>query len=478
MPAQTTEQLAATDFANRPVIGDAIEAIVNELRDAQAGLVAARPPSAEYRETFTQWVARHTATKGKDPWYAYVGSGMGNGPLVELLDGSVKWDMISGIGVHMFGHSNPQIVATALRAATSDTTMQGNLQFNADSIEFSELLLREAARTSKLKHCFLINSGALANETALKIAFQRNEPANRVIAFEHGFAGRTTTMAQIGDSAGARQGLPLNMQVDYVPFHDPTRGKESTREALHRLRQYIKRYPGQHACFAVELIQGEGGFRVAPREFFEPIMKLCRESGVAVWIDEIQTFGRTEQMYYFEQLGLGELIDIVTIGKMSQVCACLYTDSYNPKPGLLSATFTGSTVGFQVGRRMLEMLRDNGHYGADGRNAVLHDAFRDRAAQFIEAHPEWFPVIPHPLQGDAAPLEPLGGVGGMMRFTPFAGEKAKVMKALSIMFEEGVIAFACGHGPCHIRFLPPIGVMDPGMFDDVFDITERAFARA
>src|SRR5690606_12277739 len=132
------------------------------------------------------------------------------------------------------------------------TVMQGNLQFNHDSTEFAELLLNEAARSSRLKHAFLTNSGAMANESALKVCYQRNAPASRVIAFEHCFMGRSTTLAQIGDSAAGRVGVPLNVHVDYMPFYDPSQGAASTEHAQRRLKSYLERYPGQHACFIFE----------------------------------------------------------------------------------------------------------------------------------------------------------------------------------------------------------------------------------
>ena len=102
---------------------------------------------------------RSAAVRGKPALYPYLGSGIGNGPLVELLDGSVKWDMISGIGVHMFGHSDPETVRTALRAALSDTVQQGNLQANADSVAFAELLVQEASRATRLRRIFPSSTG-------------------------------------------------------------------------------------------------------------------------------------------------------------------------------------------------------------------------------------------------------------------------------------------------------------------------------
>ncbi len=64
-----------------------------------------------------------------------------------------------------------------------------------------------------------------------------------------------------------------------------------------------------------------------------------------------------------------------------------------------------------------------------------------------------------------------------MRLTPFGGKKSRILRAVRALFDEGVIAFYCGQGPHHIRFLPPIGVMEPAHFDEVFEIVERAFTK-
>jgi len=180
-------------------------------------------------------------------------------------------------------------------------------------------------------------------------------------------------------------------------------------------------------------------------------------------------------MFYFQQLGLGEYVDVVTIGKLSQVCACLYTEQYSPRPGLLSATFVGSTVALQVGRRMIERLRDGGYWGPDGRIAQLHAAFRDGIGALIDEHPQWFPPVVYPDGHTSTQL--YGGVGGMMRFTPFGGARSKITATCRRMFESGVIGFYCGRDPVHIRFLPPVGVMKPRQFDDVFTIVSAALAR-
>ncbi|HWB19526.1 MAG TPA: aminotransferase class III-fold pyridoxal phosphate-dependent enzyme, partial [Phycisphaerales bacterium] len=474
MAIQVTETTAASSLAGNAVIADAIETIVREVRDIQQGITGRRPANAELKDTYEGYLKRVAETRGKPALYPYVGSGTGNGARVELADGSVKWDMINGIGVHMFGHGDPEMIGAALRASLGDTVQQGNLQFNLDSIEFSELLLKEAARTSKLKHCFLTNSGCMANESALKVCYQKHAPASRVIAFRDCFMGRSVTMAQIGDSAAGRVGIPLTTLVDYMPFYDESQGAKSTEAAIAQLEQYIQRYPGQHACFVMELVQGEGGFNIAPPEFFVALMNVCKANKIAVWIDEVQTFGRTNEMFHFEQLGLGQYVDVVTLGKMSQVCACLFTEEYAPKPGLLSGTFIGGTVELQVGKRTLERLRDGGYYGKEGKIARLQKAFREHAQKLVDKHPEWFPAVSesHASNGHTSGAKLFGGVGGMMRLTPFGGDKTKVMRLLHVMFAEGLIAFYCGHGPYHVRFLPPVGVMQPGQFEDVFRVVE------
>ncbi|MHC4868775.1 MAG: aminotransferase class III-fold pyridoxal phosphate-dependent enzyme [Planctomycetota bacterium] len=467
--------LAADHLAGNARIDEAVAAIVDELRTAQATLDGARPASAALAESYQQWIDRNATVRGRGAWYPYVGSGVGRGPLVELLDGSVKWDMIGGIGVHLFGHGDPELVEIAVRAGLSDLLMQGNLQYNGDSIEFAELLVAEAAKRSRLAHCFVSNSGCMVNESALKVCQQKTGGAPRIFAFAGCFMGRSTTMSQIGDNAAYRQGVPLNALVDYLPFFDPALGERSIEMARWHMEQQILRYPKQHSCLIVELVQGEGGFNTAPREFFLPIFELARAHGIPIWDDEVQTFGRTETMYAFERLDLGEFVDVLTLGKMSQACACLFTAEMNPGPGLLSGTFSASTAAFRVGRRLLERMRDGGHYGPDGGNARLHRAFREGIAAIQGRHPEWFPTVP--LEFGRSTDEVVGGIGGMMRFTPFGGDKAKVMRLLHTMFEEGVIAFACGHGPYHVRFLPPVGVMRVEQFAPVMEIVERALAR-
>ncbi len=459
-----------------PGVAAAIDAIVREVAMRASQLIGVRPPRADLRESYEDLMKRAGEVRGRGLLYPYIGSGLGHGALVELLDGSVKWDMICGIGVHFFGHSDPDLMREALVSALDDTVKHGNLQTNADAFDFAQALVAQAAMRSRLRHCYLSTSGAMANEHALKVCYQKRMGATRVLAFKDCFAGRSIVMSQLGDSAANRQGIPITLGVDYMPFWDDAAaarmGKGRFIEmAVWHLRQYLDRFPGQHACFAMELVQGEGGFVPGDRDYFKALMDVCKEAGVAIWADEIQSFGRLPSMFAFEHFDLGDYVDVCTVGKMTQACATLFTPEFNPKPGLLSGTFTGEGVSFRVGRRVIERLRDGGHYGPNGRNAMHHALFQQHARALVSRRPEWFPSV------DGL-TDLVGGLGGMMRLTPFGGKKDPINKACRTCFDEGVVLFYCGHGPYHLRMLPPLGVMREQDWPEVFACLERGLAKA
>jgi 4-aminobutyrate aminotransferase-like enzyme len=469
-----------------PVLAAAIEAIVREVRSHSEQLTDIRGPRSDAaKQNYESLMARAADVRGRALLYPYLASGLGNGALVELADGSVKWDMISGIGVHFFGHSDPGILAATVRAGTSDIVNHGNLQSGPEVYQFGEQLLRLAKRQSKLAHVYCSTSGAMANENALKVCYQKHASAApggapRVLAFKDCFMGRSVTMSQIGDAAANRIGIPLSTQVDYMPFYDEVAAQQMG-QAKHidacvaRLAEYVERYPKQHACFIFELVQGEGGFNTAPRDYFKALMDVCKASNIAVWDDEIQTFGRTEGMFAYEMLDLGQYVDVFCIGKMTQACATLYTADYNPGPGLLSGTFVSGPAQFAAGIEVLSRLENGNWYGKDGAFAKHWRTFKQHVDALIAKHPAWFPQT-SPKFGQLPPL--VGGVGGMMKFTPFAGDKDKVNKSCKMMFEEGVMSFIAGHGPYHVRMLPPLPVFNEKDWPRVFACIEKGLARA
>ncbi|MFK7760351.1 MAG: aminotransferase class III-fold pyridoxal phosphate-dependent enzyme [Phycisphaerales bacterium] len=472
----TTAQTVGSKLLHDQAIQSTLDTVVDQVAQYSAHITDSKPATAELASSFDDLLKEAARIKGRGLLYPSIGSGAGNGALVEMADGSVKWDMLTGIGVHFMGHANPKMIRAQLDASLLDTTKHGNLQTSYHAFEFGKRLVDRASKTSNLAHAFVTTSGAMANESAIKVCYQKHAPASRVLAFEHCFMGRSVTMCQLGDSAGGRQGVPLSTQVDYVPFYDPKRAEEMGGEhkfieySANRLQEYVDRYPNEHACFIFELVQGEGGFNVASRDYFVELMDICRASNIAIWDDEIQSFGRTEEMFAYEMYDLGEYVDVFCVGKMTQACATMYTEQYNPKAGLLSGTFTGATADFTAGNAVLDELLTGDYYGKDGNFAKHHAEFRKHVHALVAKHPEWFP--------EDGLAELVGGVGGMMRFTPFGGNKAKIMATCKAAYDEGVICFWCGHGPFHVRMLPPLPVMKMEDWPKVFECLERALAKA
>ncbi len=476
-PASPAHPAAATVGAGlhaSPAVRRAIDTIVDEIAAHSAKVTDTRGPLPGLKEEYDALMARAAAVRGRALLYPYLGSGVGNRGLVELADGSVKWDMICGIGVNFFGHSDADLARASLEAGLDDVNKHGNLSSNFEAYAFVETLLKEAARHSRLKHGYVATSGAMANENALKVCMQKTG-GTRVLAFKDCFMGRSLTMLAVGDNHVGREGLPINTHVDYMPFFDPIAADRMGKSrfidmCLWHLDQYVTRYPGQHACFIFELVQGEGGFNVGDRDYFKTLMDYCRSKKIAIWDDEIQTFGRLPRMFAYEQYDLGDYVDVFCVGKMTQGCVTAFTEEYAPKAGLLSGTFTGEGSSFRIGRRVIERLRDGDFYGDQGAFARHHAIFREQAKALIAKRPEWFPAVP--AVGDL-----VGGMGGMMRFTPYGGDKAKITAAARAIFDEGVILFSCGHGPYHVRMLPPLPVMHESDWPRVFACIERGMAK-
>lgn len=436
-----SSDLVACELYHDKRVAQAKHLLKEAIIEHQKRLTGISPPKPALKQHYLDLVNTFSQYRGGKLWFPYIGSGIGNGALVELMDGSVKYDFISGIGVHYWGHSHPDLIGATVDAALSDTTMQGNLQQNIDSLELSALLVK----ASGLPHCFLTSSGAMANENALKIAFQKRFPASRILAFERCFMGRTLTLSQITDKPAFREGLPRTVHVDYIPFFDPAHPKESTARSVETLKKLIARYPKEYAVMCMEFVQGEGGFYSGTPEFFRAIADILKENQIAIFADEIQTFGRTQQLFAFQHFGLQKDVDLVSIGKLSQVCATFFTDSYQPKPGLLSQTFTASTSAIKVGITILNELIHGNYYGPEGKIQQLHDYFSKQLAELAKEYPQY-------IQGPF-------GIGSMIAFTPYDGNTQKVTDFAHRLFEAGVIGFIAGNQPTRIRFLIPVGAI-------------------
>jgi acetylornithine/N-succinyldiaminopimelate aminotransferase len=434
----------------------AVRTAAAQLIDAVAEESAARALSPE---GYARAVRETERLRGGPLFFPVLAAGAGRGARVRLADGRMLLDFIGGIGVYAFGHSDRDLLSTAVAVAATDSVFQGHLAPGAEYLRLSRALVKHAG--PRLKHAWLSVSGAIANENALKMILQKHTPADRLVAFQGAFAGRTTTLAEITDRPSFREGLPLRGNVLHVPFYDHS-DPSSVERSLLALDAHLKRYPGRIAAMLFELVQGEGGFNLAPREFFVALMERCRETGLAVWVDEVQTFGRTGELFAFRSFELDEYVDVVTVGKLLQGSATLFTKRYRPKPGLIAGTYAGASVGMAVGARIIERMSQEGYLGPEGRIAVLARRVEQRLRSLEKRLPR--AVGQH------------SGIGAMQAFVPLDGSPEAVNAVIHRSFEEGLLVFGAGEHPMKLRMLLPVNTTDEEL-EVGFAILEKAIRR-
>ncbi len=470
MTEPTTSKVAnppitvADQLRSDPRIAQAKRLIAEAVADHAGKLSDVRPAEATLAGGYQAMLDRAAAVRGGPTLWPYLSSGLGNGPYVELADGSVKLDFIGGIGVHGLGHSSSIATEAALDAAIEDTAMQGNLQQNPASVVMAEKLIAAACQSgADLSHCMLSTSGAMANENALKIAFHHQTPADRILAFDNAFAGRSLALAALTDRPNYRAGLPLALNVDYLPFLDHEHPRRSTRWAVDELKRLLARHPGRYAAFWAEPIAGEGGYYSGSHEFFGQICKPLRDAGIPVIFDEVQSFSRLSRPFAFQHYDLDEFADIVTIGKITQVCATLYRPEFKPTGPILSQTFTGATSSIAVGIATLDALDQAGCFGTSGANMTRHRYFADRLAELAVKHP--------------GKLSGPFGEGMMVAFTPGGGSFDEAKQLMEVMYDTGLLGFVCGAAPTRLRFLPPPATTTTQHIDAAITLLDRSLTK-
>lgn len=444
-----------------PRIAEAKRLIRDAVAEHASGIQDVRATDPDLAAGYQSLLEQLGKVRGGAPIWPYLSSGLGQGPYVELADGSVKLDFICGIGVHGCGHSNASMIDACVDAAIEDTVMQGNLQQHPPSIQLCRRLIDLASQSgASLDHCLLSTSGAMANENALKIALHHKSPADRIIAFDNAFAGRTIAMASLTDRANYRMGLPLAIDVDYLPFLDPENPQRSQRWAVDELHRLLKRHPGRYAAFWVEPIAGEGGYYPGSHEFFSALCEPLRQAGVPIIFDEVQTFSRTTRPFAFQHFGLDRFADIVTIGKITQACATLYGEAFKPQGPILSQTFTGASSSIAVGLAMLDALENANCFGDDGNNAQRHKYFAAGLSKLAEKYPG---RVSGPF-----------GEGMMVAFTPGGGAVEEAKSLMTTMYDIGLLGFVCGSDPTRIRFLPPPATTTESHIDAALALLDKA----
>ena len=273
----------------------------------------------------------------------------GKGCYLYGTDGREYLDLVAGIAVNALGYAHPDWVA-AVQAQVARMTHVSNLYYVQEQAELAE---RVASITpGDLDRCLFVNSGAEANEGALKLAV-RYTGRGRIMAAIDGFHGRTSAaMGATGQKSIQASFEPLIADAyDYFPFGD----LEAVKEKMTK----------DTAALIVEPIQGESGVHTASAEFFKGVRDLCTDNGTMMIVDEVQTgIGRTGEWYGIQNFGV--VPDIITMAKAlgggTPIGAVCSTDEISKvmTPGTHGTTFGGNPLVCAAGCAVLDIMkRDN-----------------------------------------------------------------------------------------------------------------------
>lgn len=260
----------------------------------------------------------------------------GRGAKVYDLEGREYIDFVGGIAVNVLGHGHPDLVQAIQRQA-AQLIHTSNLYYTEPQVRLARLLVDH----SFADRVFFCNSGAEANEAAIKLARRyghERHGANRfeVITMKNSFHGRTLGMLTATGQDKVQKGFePLMPGFAYAPFND-----FSAIEAM---------VNDQTAAIMLEPIQAEGGVYVADRDYLRRLREFCTQKDILLIFDEIQTgIGRTGTFFAYEQLGVKP--DIMTLAKGLAggvpIGACLATESVASAftPGAHASTFGGNPL--------------------------------------------------------------------------------------------------------------------------------------
>ncbi|EQC43456.1 aminotransferase class III-fold pyridoxal phosphate-dependent enzyme [Bacteriovorax sp. Seq25_V] len=431
---------------NSEEIQSNINKLFSSILKEQQKYTAIKAADEDKKHLTEEKLAEYTKNRGKGFFYNYLSSGRGHGPFTELIDGSVKLDLIGGIGPNILGHSHPLYIKAHLEAACSDTIMCGNLQPYQEAANLTNLLISKVQK-SKLRNFWYTGSGSFANDLALKLIWQKKDPAYRLIAFTKAFAGRSVATQDITYNASYREGMQTAVNVDHVPHFDQTNPEGSAQRTIDALNEVVKQHPGQHCAIMLELVQGEGGFIFGEKDYYVQIFEWAKAHGLYIWIDEVQTFARTKELFAFQTLGLDEYVDIVTVGKALQCCGTLYSDELNPKPGLIAGTFNGSLTALNAGEKIVRYLTEGNFYGEKGRMAELEHTFISRLKHLGATS----------CKGK---ITYAGGIGTMIAFEVGDSSGPVTTKFVKDLFDRGLLVFTAGSAPTRVRMLLPVCLTD------------------
>ena len=360
----------------------------------------------------------------------------GEGAWLTSTDGERYLDFGGGIAVASLGYSHPHLVE-ALTAQGAKLWHTSNLF----QIPGGERLAARLAEATFADLVFFTNSGAEANEAAIKMARKRQSVGGHperyhILTFEGAFHGRTLATIAAGGQAKYIEGFgPKVDGFDQIPITD-----------LDAVEAAIGPATG---AIMIEPIQGEGGVRVVPTSFLRGLRALCDKHGLVLIFDEIQTgVGRTGRLFAYEHAGIHP--DIMTIAKGIgggfPMGACLATAdaAKGMTAGTHGTTFGGNPLAMAVGNAVLDVVLEPGFIE---RVAHLGLLLRQRLAELKDRHPE----IIEEIRGEGLMV----GVKLKVSNTEFAAA-ARAEKVLTIPAGDNIV-----------RLLPPLIISDEELAEGV-----------
>jgi len=293
----------------------------------------------------------------------------GRGAMVEDVDGNVFLDFAAGIAVCSTGHCHPSVVGAIQKQAAELIHMSGT-DFYYESLPYLAERLGKTVGGAEDKKVFFCNSGTEAIEGAIKLARYATK-RDKMIAFYGCFHGRTMGSLSLTASKSTQRknfGALLG-GVEHIPYpyayrcalgHGPETCGEEILETLEN--QIFKRLfdPTEVAGIIIEPIQGEGGYVPAPKFFLQELQRICRQHGIMLICDEVQSgMGRTGKMWAHEYAGIEP--DILCSAKgiasgMPLGAIIARSSVMNWKPGAHGTTFGGNPVCLAAAIATLDLL--------------------------------------------------------------------------------------------------------------------------
>lgn len=394
----------------------------------------------------------------------------GQGAMIEDVDGNRFLDCTAGIAVVSTGHCHPQVVRAIQQQAERLIHMSGTDFYYQNMVELAEKLAK-LVPGGLPRRVYFGNSGTEAIEAALKMA-RYHTGRGQFIAFFGSFHGRTMgSLALTGSKSIQKKGFfPVMQGVHHVPYANCYRcayGKTPDSCAVECVKviedQLFRQTlpPEDVAAIFVEPVQGEGGYVVPPRKFFDELRRVADKHEILIVADEVQSgMGRTGKMFASEHFGLVPEIMALAKGIASGMplgATIARADVMNWTPGAHASTFGGNPVCISAALATIELLEQE----LVANSAAVGAHMKARLADF----PKRFPMV-----GDVRGLGLMIGIE-LVR-DQSTKERAPELRdrIVQMCFERGLLVL--GAGPNSIRLSPPL-IVTKDQADHAVDVIEE-----